>query len=109
MKYFTILSVVALCAPIMAQQQQKPLLRIALTSGSTSQTGQVLEVLRSKCDGASITIAQDKADYFLEASNIPPDVRYVLFNKEGDAVFLASPRHADNATKDVCQFLGRLK
>lgn len=81
MKYFTILSVLALCAPIMTQQQQKPLLRIALTSGSTSQTGQVLEVLRSKCDGVSITIAQDKADYFLEASNIPPDVRYVLFNK----------------------------
>jgi len=83
--------------------------RIALTYGSTSQTGQALEILRSKCDGVNIRIAQDKADYFLEASNIPPDVRYVLFSKKGDGVFLPTPRHADNATKDVCQSLGRLK
>jgi hypothetical protein len=80
-----------------------------LSSGSTAQSGQVLEVLRNKCDKVNLTISQEKADYFLEASNVPPDVRYVLFNREGDAVFLAAPRHADNATKDVCQFLGRLK
>ncbi|SRR5258706_7693923 len=83
--------------------------RIILTAGSTSQTGKVLEVLQEKCTGINITIAQDKADYFLEASNQPPDVRYVLFNKDGDAIFLASPRHADNAVKDVCQYLGHLK
>jgi hypothetical protein len=77
MKHSMILSVLTLCVPIMAQQRKKPLLRIALTSGSTSQTGQVFQVQRSKCDGMSITIAQDKADHFLEASTIPPDVRYV--------------------------------
>ena len=84
-------------------------IRILLTAGSTSQTGQVLAVLQEKCIGINITIVQDKADYFLEASNQPPDVRYVLFNKEGDAIFLAAPRHPDNAVKDVCQYLGHLK
>lgn len=84
-------------------------IRILLTAGSTSQTGQVLEVLHDKCTDVNVTIAQDKADYFLEASNQPPNVRYVLFDKGGDAVFLANPRHSDNAVKDVCQYLGRLK
>jgi hypothetical protein len=102
-----------LCIPVWAQVPNAPasaqVVRILLTAGSTSQTGKVLEVLQEKCTGVNITIAQDKADYFLEASNQPPDVRYVLFNKEGDAIFLASPRHADNAVKDVCQYLGRLK
>jgi hypothetical protein len=97
----------ALCASALAED--KAVIRIMLSSGSTAQSGQVLEVLRNKCDKVNLTISQEKADYFLEASNVPPDVRYVLFNREGDAVFLAAPRHADNATKDVCQFLGRLK
>jgi hypothetical protein len=102
-----------LCAHAWAQAPKTAaspqVIRILLTAGSTSQTGQVLEVLQEKCAGINITIAQDKADYFLEASNQPPDVRYVLFNKEGDAIFLASPRRPDNAVKDVCQYLGHLK
>lgn len=81
----------------------------SLNCGEHVPDGTVLEVLQEKCTGINITIAQDKADYFLEASNQPPDVRYVLFNKEGDAIFLASPRHPDNAVKDVCQYLGHLK
>ncbi len=100
----------ALCIPASAQTpaSAQPI-RILLTAGSTSQTGQVLAVLQEKCTGINITITQDRADYFLEASNQPPDVRYVLFNKDGDAVFLAAPRHPDNAVKDVCQYLGHLK
>jgi hypothetical protein len=107
----TILLGTALSAIMLAQtpaKTQDPI-RIFLTAGSTSQTGDVLEVLRDKCTNVNITIAQDRADYFLEASNNPPSVRYVLFDKSGDAVFLAAPRRPDNAVKDICQYLRRIK
>jgi hypothetical protein len=107
----TILLGPTLSAVVLAQtpaKTQEPI-RIFLTAGSTSQTGEVLEALRDKCTGVNITIAQDRANYFLEASNNPPNVRYVLFDKSGDAVFLAAPRRPDNAVKDICQYLGRIK
>jgi len=84
-------------------------IRVALTAGSTQQTGEVLEVFQEKCSDINVTLSQEKADYFLEASDVPPHVKYVLFNKDGDAIFLATPAHSDNAAKDICKFLGRLR
>jgi hypothetical protein len=106
------LGLLCLGFPRLAQELPKSndqTIRVFLTPGSTEQTGQVVEVLYKSCTNVNVTILKDKADYFLEASNVHPDVRFVLFNKEGDAVFLAAPHHPDNATRDICKYLGRLK
>jgi hypothetical protein len=90
--------------------QSQPI-RIALTAKSTMGSGEVIENFQKECNGVTLTLDGDKADYLLEADlNTSPyrkehGVELTLFSKNGDVAFHTKTRQRHHGFTDVCKFL----
>lgn len=112
MKKGMLVTFVLLLGVVLEAQEGRP--SIALTANSTAPSARIVKRLRSSCPDVTFTMDLTKADFTLEASEVTDDVgravefQLTLFNKDGDAIYVTSPRRITKAVKDVCKEISRL-
>jgi hypothetical protein len=109
------LLIAALLLPI-AAETQKPPIRVALSSTSTVDSGDLRRGFQKKCPNVILNRDPSRADYALEAIERTinpvtamevPRYRFTLFNRAGNAFYSTSPHKFSNAINNVCMTLAR--
>jgi len=81
------------------------------SGGARPQTAEIIKTIGERCPLAMVTMNKDRADYILlldhegGKGSLQKDNKFVLFNKDGDAIGSGSTRNLGNAVKDACQIL----
>jgi hypothetical protein len=76
--------------------------------GARPQTAEIIKTFNERCKDCVVTADKDKADYVILLDHeggkgiIRKDNKFVLFNKEGDAIRSGSTRSLGNAVKEAC-------
>jgi hypothetical protein len=80
----------------------------AMKGGARPQTAEIIKTFSERCSECTITIKQDRADYVVMLDHeggkgiVRKDNKFVVFNKEGDAIKSGSTRSLGNSVKDAC-------
>jgi len=76
--------------------------------GARPQTAEIIKTVNQRCPEVIVTMNKDNADYTLLLDHeggkevIRRDNKFVLFNREGDAIRSGSTRSLGNAVKEAC-------
>jgi hypothetical protein len=105
-----VLLVTALFLPVAAETQRPPI-RVAVSSTSTIDLGELRRAFHKKCSNVVLNRDPSRADYALEAIDKTINLisaqevlhyRFTLFNRAGSAFYSTSPDKFSNAIDDVC-------
>ncbi len=80
-----------------------------IQGGARPQTAEIVKTFHQKCPDLTITSKQEKADYVVLLQHeggkdlVRRDNKYVVYNRDGDAIKSGSTRLLGNAVKNACQ------
>ena len=125
----TIVSIM-LCAAAVAQERSKirvfvaesdswemggeavgvdPVVGGQISGGARPQTAEIVKTFNQRCPDVIVTAKQDKADYVVLLQHeggkdlVRRDNKFVVYNRDGDAIKSGSTRSLGNAVKDACK------
>ncbi len=81
--------------------------------GARPQTAEIIKTFNERCAQCVVTMNKEKADYIVTLDHeggksfIRHDNKFVLFNKDGDAIKSGSTRSLGTAVKEACEALTR--
>jgi len=79
--------------------------------GARPQTAEIIKTFNERCASCVVTMNKEKADYVVILDHeggkgfIRRDNKFVIFNKDGDAIRSGSTRSLGNAVKETCDAL----
>lgn len=79
-----------------------------ISGGAKPQTAEIIKTFGEKCQGVTVTMNPDKANYVVmleregDKTVYEKDNKYAVFNADGDAIKSGSTRTLGNAVKDAC-------
>lgn len=80
-----------------------------IRGGARPQTAEIVKTFHTRCPGLIITSKKERADYVVLLQHeggkdlVRRDNKFVVYNREGDAIKSGSTRSLGNAVKDACQ------
>src|SRR5262245_13450627 len=80
-----------------------------ISGGAKPQTAEVIKTFGEKCEGVTITMKPEKADYVVLMEHsvggtvYEKDNKYAVFKSDGDSIKSGSTRTLGNAVKDACK------
>ena len=81
------------------------------SGGARPQTAEIIKTFGERCPDCIVTMNKSKADYIVVLDHeggkdlFRRDNKFVLFNKDGDAINSGSTRILGNAVKELCKAL----
>lgn len=80
-----------------------------IQGGARPQTAEIVKTFNQRCPDLIVTSKQERADYVILLQHeggkdlIRRDNKFVVYNREGDAIKSGSTRSLGNAVKDACK------
>jgi hypothetical protein len=83
------------------------------SGGARPQTAEIIKTFNERCPAFTVTNKEENADYTVALQHeggkkaIRRDNKFVIYNKNGDAIASGSTRTLGNAVKDACQAINK--
>lgn len=80
-----------------------------IQGGARPQTAEIVKTFHERCPDLIVTSKQEKADYIILLQHeggkdlVRRDNKFVVYNRDGDAIKSGSTRSLGNAVKNACQ------
>jgi len=86
-----------------------PAIGAQIRGGARPQTAEIVKTFNERCPDLIVTSKQDRADYVVLLQHeggkdlIRKDNKFVVYNRDGDAIKSGSTRSLGNSVKDACK------